>query len=240
MSAPPPLVYAPPTGPLDLLYQDESLLAVDKPTGLLSVPGRGEAHADSLATRIQADFADARIVHRLDLATSGVLVMARGAAMERQLSIAFQQRAVSKRYLAVVAGHVEQESGQIDLPLITDWPNRPRQMVDFTHGKPSLTAFRRLAYDPVRHISLVELRPHTGRSHQLRVHLQAIGHPILGDDLYADPVSRAAAPRLLLHAAELVLPHPLSGQTLSLSSPTPFLPFPPSCMTALEYQQTLI
>lgn len=222
MSLPPPPVYAPPAGPLKIVHQDEALVVLDKPSGLLSVPGRGPAHADSLASRVQAEFPDARIVHRLDMATSGLIVLARGAAMERALSIAFQKRQVEKLYVAVVAGQIAEDSGEIDLPLITDWPNRPRQKVDFELGKASLTGFEVLARDAARNTSRVALTPHTGRSHQLRVHLLAIGHPILGDDLYGDAASRTAAPRLLLHATRLALPHPLSGAQLKLESPPDF------------------
>lgn len=220
MSAPPP--YSPPTGPLRIVFADDALIVLDKPSGLLSVPGRGPAHADCLSSRVQAQFADARIVHRLDMATSGLIAMARGAAMERALSIAFQQRQVEKRYVAVVAGLLGTDAGEIDLPLITDWPNRPRQKVDATLGKPSLTRFRVISRDASAGTSRVELTPLTGRSHQLRVHLMAIGHPILGDDLYAPEADRAASPRLLLHAAMLALPHPISGQTLQLESPPEF------------------
>ncbi len=216
MSLPPPPVYAPPAGPLKIVHQDEALIVLDKPSGLLSVPGRGPAHADSLASRVQAEFPDARIVHRLDMATSGLIILARGAAMERALSIAFQKHQVEKLYVAVVAGQIAEDSGEIDLPLITDWPNRPRQKVDFELGKPSLTSFEVLARDAARNTSRVALTPHTGRSHQLRVHLLAIGHPILGDDLYGDAASRTAAPRLLLHATRLALLHPLSGAQLTL------------------------
>lgn len=220
MSAPPP--YFPPAGPLRIVFADEALIVLDKPSGLLSVPGRGPAHTDCLASRVQAQFADARIVHRLDMATSGLIAMARGQAMERALSIAFQQRQVEKRYLAVVAGLVGPDTGEIDLPLITDWPNRPRQKVDTTMGKPSLTRFRVLDRHPSTATSRVELTPITGRSHQLRVHLMAIGHPILGDELYAPDAVRQASPRLLLHAAMLALPHPVSGQMLRLESPPDF------------------
>ncbi len=219
---PPPIVYAPPAGVPQILFMDEALLVIDKPAGLLSVPGRGPHHADSLAGRIQADYPDARIVHRLDLATSGLLVMARGHEMERRLSIAFQQRQVDKYYVAVVAGHPQPERGEINLPLNADWPNRPRQKVDLETGKPSLTTYAVIEHDGTTHTSRVELHPHTGRTHQLRVHLMAIGHPILGDDLYADPASRAAAARLLLHATRLALPHPGNGRRMAFSSPAPF------------------
>lgn len=205
-----------------IIHMDDSMLVLDKPAGLLSVPGRGPAHADSLATRVQAEFSDARIVHRLDMATSGLLIMARGLDMERRLSIAFQQRHVEKRYLAVVAGRPSPEAGEVALPLITDWPNRPRQKVDYESGKPSLTYYRLLSHDATQGRSRLELRPHTGRSHQLRVHMMAIGHPILGDELYGEATSRNAAERLLLHASELTLPHPLTGALLRLRSEAPF------------------
>lgn len=221
-TTPPPLVYAPPAGMPRILFADEALLVIDKPAGLLSVPGRGPGHADSLAGRIQAEYPDARIVHRLDMATSGLLVMARGPEMERRLSIAFQQRQVDKHYMAVVAGCPQPERGEISLPLITDWPNRPRQKVDLESGKPSLTAYTVVGHDGTGNASRVALQPHTGRSHQLRVHMMSIGHPILGDDLYADPASRAAAPRLLLHATLLGLIHPGTGHRVEFTSPAPF------------------
>jgi tRNA pseudouridine32 synthase/23S rRNA pseudouridine746 synthase len=168
---------------------------------------------------VQARYPDARIVHRLDLATSGLLALARGREAERQLSIAFQRRQVGKEYVAVVAGQLARQSGRIELPLITDWPRRPRQKVDFEGGKPSLTLYRTIAAGP-GDTTRLGLAPVTGRSHQLRVHLAAIGHPILGDELYAP--AEAAAPRLLLHATRLRLPHPLSGATLEFASPAPF------------------
>ena len=204
---------------LALLYADEALVAVDKPAGMLSVPGRGEGKRDCAALRVQAQFPDALIVHRLDMATSGILLFARGAAVQRQLSIAFAQREVHKRYVAVVHGLVEHEAGEIDLPLVADWPNRPKQKVDAAHGKPSLTRWQRLDFDTVTGRSRLGLEPVTGRSHQLRVHLQAIGHPIVGDALYG-PDDGAA--RLLLHACELVLPHPADGHSLVLCSAVPF------------------
>lgn len=219
---PPPLRYAPPPGEPAILYRDDALLVLDKPAGLLSVPGRGPANADSLASRIQARFPEARIVHRLDMATSGLIIMALGAEIERRLSIAFQQRHIEKRYLAVVSGLPTPESGEITLPLIADWPNRPRQKVDLQLGKPSLTSYTVLAYNPASDTSRVELRPHTGRTHQLRVHLQAIGHPILGDELYDENAAHTSAPRLLLHATALRLPHPITGEPLALESPPPF------------------
>lgn len=214
--------YQPPRTDLDLVHADDSIVVVNKPAGLLSVPGRGADKADCLASRAQSQFPDALIVHRLDMATSGLLVLARGADMHRLLSIAFQSRRVSKHYLAVVAGRPETAAGEIALPLICDWPNRPRQIVDFTLGKPSLTRYRLLAHDAASDTSRVELEPVTGRSHQLRVHLQQLGHPILGDDLYAPPSIQARSPRLLLHAAQLAFCHPLTGEALAFSCPADF------------------
>lgn len=215
--------YNPPanTG-LQILYIDESLIVVEKPTGLLSVPGRGDDKQDCMIARVQAEFPDALIVHRLDMGTSGIMVMARGKAMERALSILFQMRQVHKRYEAVVAGQVSPTRGEINLPLLTDWPNRPRQMVSFVLGKPSCTRYQVLAYDAVGNTSRVALEPITGRTHQLRVHLQALGHPILGDELYAGATVYAQAQRLLLHAAWLSFPHPLTREVLRINSPIPF------------------
>ncbi len=205
---------------LPRLYEDESLIAIDKPAGLLSVPGRGEANRDCVASRVQAEWPDALVVHRLDQATSGVMLFGRGAAMQRALSIAFAERRVAKRYEAVVHGLVNDDEGEIDLPLVTDWPNRPRQKVDHDGGKASLTRWSVLSRDAVSRTSRLQLEPVTGRSHQLRVHLAAIGHAIVGDTLYAPP--EAGAPRLLLHACELRLQHPEQARTLRIASPLPF------------------
>jgi tRNA pseudouridine32 synthase / 23S rRNA pseudouridine746 synthase len=201
------------------LYEDESLVAIDKPAGLLSVPGRGEANRDCVAARVQAELPDALVVHRLDQATSGVMLFARGADVQRALSIAFAERRVAKRYEAVVHGLVNDNDGEIDLPLLTDWPSRPRQMVDHQRGKPSLTRWSVLSRDAAAGTSRVQLEPVTGRSHQLRVHLASIGHAIVGDTLYAPPPH---APRLMLHACELRLPHPADTRTLVIASALPF------------------
>lgn len=212
---------------LPLVHADRHLLVVDKPAGLLSVPGRGPGKQDCASARVHRGHPDALVVHRLDMATSGLLLMARGPAMQRALSLAFEQRRVGKRYLAMVAGHMEPSRdaggwGGIDLPLAADWPNRPRQAVDWVHGRPSRTRWRVLGYDAARDATRVELEPVTGRSHQLRVHLMALGHPILGDSLYAPPAVRERAPRLLLHASVLELVHPATGERLRWCSPVPF------------------
>ncbi len=207
---------------LDILYQDELLIAVNKPSGLLSVPGRGADKQDCMITRIQQRFADALTVHRLDMETSGILLFARNKTVHRLLSRAFQQRDVEKQYTAVVAGVLERETGEIDLPLICDWPNRPRQKVDHEVGKPSLTRYQRLSYDAMLDATRVVLSPVTGRSHQLRVHMLSLGHVILGDPLYAPPDLKAKAARLQLHANKMLIQHPVSGELLQLCSEPPF------------------
>jgi len=200
---------------LHLVHLDEHLIAIDKPSGLLSVPGRGPDKQDCAAARVQAAYPGALVVHRLDQATSGLLLFARHLGAQQALSRAFEQRAVHKVYVAEVWGDPG-EQGLIDLPLLADWPNRPRQKVDLAQGRPSQTRWHRLATDGLR--SRLHLAPLTGRAHQLRVHLLALGHPIVGDALY-DP--DRPAPRLHLHAERLSLPHP-SGHPLSLQSPCPF------------------
>ena len=205
-----------------LVWVDEHLVVLDKPAGLLAVPGRGEDKQDCLSARAQALWPDALVVHRLDMATSGLFLMGRGIHMQRVLSRAFAERAVHKRYEAMVAGTLGAPGtrGAIELPLAPDWPNRPLQKVDREHGRPSTTRWEVLAAgaDTTR----LALEPVTGRSHQLRVHLQAIGHPILGDPLYAPPAVQRAAARLLLHACGLQLAHPASGEPLSFASAVPF------------------
>lgn len=194
---------------------------VNKPAGLLSVPGRGTDKADNLATRVQNEFPDALSVHRLDMDTSGLLVFARGADMHRRLSQLFREREVKKYYIAMVAGRVESDMGGVDLPLSSDWPNRPRQKINFTQGKNSLTHYRVLAHDAIKNISRVELEPVTGRTHQLRVHMAVIGHPIVGDTLYGGEAGPPAK-RLLLHASMLSLIHPYSAEPLTLVCKAPF------------------
>lgn len=201
-----------------LLHVDQALIVADKPEGLLSVPGRGEAGRDNLASRVQALFPDALVVHRLDMSTSGLLVFARGLDAQRRLNAAFEQRAVSKLYTAIAEGCIDGESGQIHAPLAADWPNRPRQVVDPVHGRPALTHWRVLARGVGQ--TRVALSPVTGRSHQLRVHLQHLGHPIRGDELYAPHPLRAG--RLMLHATEIGFAHPVDGRALHFRSEPPF------------------
>jgi tRNA pseudouridine32 synthase/23S rRNA pseudouridine746 synthase len=217
------VVYTPPPDlGLDLVYQDEALIVVNKPEGLLSVPGRGDDRADCMVSRVQLRVPEALTVHRLDMATSGLLVFARGPDMQRALSLGFQDRGVSKRYVAVVHGLVQPDEGVVDLPLIADWPNRPRQMVCHERGKPSQTRFQVLARDAVAAQTRVALEPITGRSHQLRVHMLALGHPIVGDPFYGDADVQRPFARLYLHAAELGMPHPVSGQWVSWACEAPF------------------
>ena len=216
----------PPSG-VTSVFVDEHLIALDKPAGLLAVPGRGADKADCLSTRVQASYPEALIVHRLDQATSGLLLMARNLAMQRALGRAFEQREVHKRYIAVAAGRLglgPGDAGEIDLPLIADWPRRPLQKVDQAAGKPALTRWQVLAHDHAGGLAVTRLAlsPVTGRTHQLRVHMAAIGHPLLGDALYAPPEVCGAAPRLLLHAERLMLLHPASGAELDLLVPAPF------------------
>ena len=208
---------------IDIRHQDDALLVLNKPPGLLSVPGRGEDKQDCLSARVQAQFPDALVVHRLDMATSGLIVMARGIAAQRSLSAAFERREVHKRYLAVVVGllPVSEDWQCIDLPILVDWPNRPLRTIH-PEGQASQTRWRCVAQDPQTNTSRLELEPLTGRSHQLRVHLQALGHPILGDALYAPPHVQAMAPRLLLHACALGLAHPESGEALHWDCPPAF------------------
>lgn len=197
---------------MHVLHADDGLVVIDKPAGLLAVPGRGADKQDCAAARVQARYADALVVHRLDMATSGLMVFGRGGAAQRALSGAFARREVDKRYVARVDGAAMAHDGEIDLPLIADWPNRPRQKVDRDAGKPSLTRWRVLSRDAAG--TWLELEPVTGRSHQLRVHLMAIGHPIVGDALYGG----TPAPRLMLHASRLTLDHPFTGARLAFAS----------------------
>lgn len=218
--------YNPPQTALSVLYQDDDLLVLDKPSGLLSVPGKSAEHADSLETRAKTTYEDALLVHRLDMETSGVFIMARTKNAQRHLGLQFEHRNAKKTYIARIAGHLEQDEGHVDLPLICDWPNRPRQMVDHKNGKKALTRWQVMVREEKTPSSMavtrVRLLPETGRSHQLRVHMLAIGHPILGDQLYASPSVLAAAGRLQLHAQSLTILHPTSKEFLTFSAHVPF------------------
>lgn len=211
--------YTPPTDPLDILHEDHEIVVVNKPAGLLSVPGRGEHLADCLLTRVKDVFPQTLLVHRLDRDTSGVMVFAQTPHAQRNLSMQFEKRSVKKTYIARVWGRLEPKSGTVDLPLIVDWPNRPRQMVDHLSGKPAMTDWRVLKASDAE--SRVRLMPKTGRSHQLRVHMQALGHPILGDPFYAEGEARDH-PRLMLHSEELRLRHPDGGEGMKFRAKAPF------------------
>lgn len=204
----------------EIIYADDTLLVVNKPAGLLTVPGRGPEKQDCLINRLLVPYPNARIVHRLDQATSGLVVIPLGYEAQKHLARQFEQRLVHKCYTAVVGGVMADEAGEVDLPLICDWPNRPRQKVDYTDGKAALTRYRVLqrSADATR----VALEPVTGRSHQLRVHMQALGHPILGDNLYATPAYLAASDRLLLHATTIEFTHPQTGSPVHCESPPVF------------------
>jgi tRNA pseudouridine32 synthase / 23S rRNA pseudouridine746 synthase len=204
---------------ITLVYADSDLVVVDKPAGLLAVPGRGADKADCASLRVQQHYPDALVVHRLDQATSGLMLLARGLAMQRALGRLFETRQVHKAYIAVVHGLVALDTGSIDLPLAADWPARPRQKVDLMLGKAALTHYRVLSRDQVAQTSRLALEPITGRTHQLRVHLAALGHPIVGDTLYGGALPEQAAPqgmagRLLLHAQQLELVHPARAQPM--------------------------
>ena len=211
-------------GSFHIIHEDEHLLVLDKPSGLLSIPGRGPDKQDCLLARVQAVYPETLLVHRLDMATSGLLIMARSPAVQKQLGQYFEKRLVRKRYQAVVLGNMgaEGDTGLIDLPVRIDWLNRPRSIICHEHGKPSQTHWTRLGQGPWPNTTRLLLEPHTGRTHQLRVHTLALGHPIVGDPLYAPADACITAPRLLLHALTLSLAHPVSGQAMEWQAPLPF------------------
>lgn len=204
----------------EIIFSDDSLVIANKPADMLSVPGKGPEKQDCLWRRVQQQFPTARIVHRLDCATSGIMVLALNLESQRALSIAFQNRDTSKHYQAIVAGSVEESEGSVELPLRCDWENRPLQIVDFEQGKPALTHWQKVEETALG--TRLKLKPITGRSHQLRVHMQSMGHPIIGDRFYAAPDQIAASERLLLHAEYLGFPHPLTSEWVEFKAECPF------------------
>mgnify|MGYP000288630529 CR=1 FL=1 len=221
MAANPDFIYRPPMFPyLEVIHQDDDIVVLNKPSGLLTVPGRLPEHQDCLQHRVQRVLPTATIVHRLDMATSGILLMALNKTAHVDISRQFEKRETQKSYVARIYGTLKEKQGEVDVPLICDWPNRPKQKVDYQHGKKSLTQYRVLNSNG--EVTTVELTPITGRSHQLRVHMLHLGHPILGDRLYAHDQALALSDRLQLHARYLTITHPSSKQTMNFMAPCPF------------------
>ncbi|MDN3608261.1 bifunctional tRNA pseudouridine(32) synthase/23S rRNA pseudouridine(746) synthase RluA [Vibrio ostreicida] len=215
--------YNPPKAPwVDIVFEDDHILAVNKPSGLLSVPGRLKEHHDSMWSRLAETYPDIQVVHRLDMDTSGLMLLAKTKTAERSLKKQFQYRLTHKVYYARVWGEVEVSAGEVDFPLVGDWPNRPRQKVCFEHGKAAKTLFNVVKREDKT--TLVRLLPITGRSHQLRVHMQALGHAIVGDEFYAHVEAFEFSDRLALHAAELSFYHPNSQRLMNLFVSCDFYP----------------
>ena len=214
-------IYTPPTDPLSIIFEDDDLLIIDKPAGLLSVPGRLPEHQDSAYLRVLNIYPAAKVTHRLDMATSGLLMFAKHRDAEVAISKLFQNRKIKKNYVALVQGQMISD-GIIDVPLMGDWPNRPKQKVDFELGKPAKTLYFPMQYDAITDTSRVLLEPITGRSHQLRVHLAHIGHAILRDQLYHPAPFSSSLDRMALHASSLSFMHPITGQTLDIHCDVPF------------------
>lgn len=214
------LVYAPPEDALIPVYEDDDILIINKPAGLLSVPGKASEHKDCVESRLKTRDSSVLTVHRLDLATSGLMIFARNKNAQRHLGLQFEKRQVEKMYIADVWGHMESENGEVYLPLRCDWPNRPLQMVCHEHGKPALTQWQLTTQNA--DTARLALSPKTGRSHQLRVHMQSLGHPILGDRFYAHDEAYHAAKRLHLHAAHIRFRHPTGGAWVEFDIPCPF------------------
>lgn len=214
--------YNPPQEPwLDLVYRDDYIAVVNKPSGLLSVPGNQPQYYDSAMSRVKEKYGFCEPAHRLDMATSGILLFALSKAADRELKRQFREREPKKYYQALVWGHVEQDHGVVELPLICDWENRPRQKICFERGKRAVTFYDVLQRYP-NNTTRVKLTPITGRSHQLRLHMLALGHPILGDKFYAHPQAKALSPRLCLHAESLQIQHPITGETMEFTTPVGF------------------
>lgn len=210
-------IYTPPQEPLNIIYEDDDLIVIDKPAGLLSVMGRLPEHHDSAYLRILEKHPTAKVTHRLDMATSGILMFAKHRDAEVAISTMFQARTINKQYIALVQGYLA-DAGSIEAPLITDWPNRPKQKIDFEIGKPAKTLYQHLDYDAVEDQSRILLEPITGRSHQLRVHLAHIGHPITGDKLYHPNPAQSSLNRMALHASFLAFEHPMQSGFLVIES----------------------
>ncbi|PTX47884.1 ribosomal large subunit pseudouridine synthase A [Gemmobacter caeni] len=215
----PPYEYNPPDVPLSILHHDSAILIVDKPAGLLSVPGKDPGKEDCLIGRLRRVFPEVLLVHRLDCDTSGVMVFALNKAAQGNLGQQFEKRQTKKVYMARLWGHLEPKEGTVDLPLCVDWPNRPRQHVNHEQGKPAITDWRVQRHDGKT--TRVRLMPQTGRSHQLRVHMLELGHPILGDPIYATGEA-LDYPRMMLHAESLRIRHPETGKSQTFSAPVPF------------------
>ncbi len=211
----------PPHTRLDILYQDEQLIILNKPSGLLSVPGRGDEKQDCMLSRLQMEHPQALVIHRLDMPTSGIIMFALNREMQRQMSILFEKKQIKKQYIAKVFGALQQSKGIIEEPLITDWINRPKQKIDYKIGKPSTTHYTLISIDQAEN-SLVKLEPVTGRSHQLRVHMLSLGHPVIGDQLYAPDQSTDTSHRLLLHAEKISFIHPVNKLTIDISCTADF------------------
>lgn len=215
-----PFVYEPPKNPLDILYIDEDVLVVNKPSGLLTVPGKELKHHDSLELRVKIEYPNSFLVHRLDMDTSGVIIFALSKSTQRSLNLQFEKRIVKKLYEARVFGNITEDNGFIDLPLIVDWPNRPLQKIDAKEGKSALTHWQVL--DREGDVTRVALMPETGRTHQLRVHMMSLGHTILGDRFYGNVAEINLANELQLHAKDLMIIHPKNGKKITFKAPLPF------------------
>ncbi|MDG1217263.1 MAG: RluA family pseudouridine synthase [Amylibacter sp.] len=215
-----PFVYEPPKTPLDILYIDDDVLVVNKPSGLLTVPGKELKHHDSLELRVKIEYPNSFLVHRLDMDTSGVIIFALSKSTQRSLNLQFEKRIVKKLYEARVFGNITEDNGFIDLPLIVDWPNRPLQKIDAKEGKSALTHWQVL--DREGDVTRVALMPETGRTHQLRVHMMSLGHTILGDRFYGNVAEINLANELQLHAKDLMIFHPKNGKKITFKAPLPF------------------
>lgn len=217
--------YHPPLEPfLDEVYRDNHILVINKPSGLLSVPGNRPEYFDSAMTRVQKKYGFTEPAHRLDMATSGILLFALSKAAEKELKRQFREREPKKHYVALLWGKLGDkvgDTGKMNFPLICDWENRPRQKICYEHGKKAITHYEVLEYLP-NNTTRVKLTPITGRSHQLRVHSLALGHPILGDKFYANPLAKSLAPRLCLHAESLTITHPITGERMTFTAEAEF------------------